>query len=135
MALHFELVSPEKLVLSQDVEMVILPGEEGDMGILEQHVPIISILRQGVVTLMEGGKVNGRIFVEGGFAEVTRESCIVLTEHAKPVEDLDRAEIERALADNKADIVAAKSDRERDKLMQLVKIAEAKLDAISRSIY
>ena len=67
----FDLVSPEKLLLSEDVEMVVVPGAEGDFGVLIGHAPLISSLRPGVINTYTGKKVEKRIFVAGGFAEVT----------------------------------------------------------------
>ena len=135
MTLHFELVSPEKLLLSQDVEMAILSGIEGDMGILQDHTPLISILRPGVVTLMNNGKAQERIFVQGGFVEVTPQSCIVLAEHASKLSEIDLMEAERELADCKADFTDAKNEIEREKIGRKVAIAEAKIEALQKSVY
>ena len=78
----FELVSPEKLLLAEEVDMVVVPGAEGDFGVLVGHAPLISSLRPGVIDTYNGGKVANRIFVAGGFAEVTGERCTVLAEEA-----------------------------------------------------
>lgn len=135
MALHFELVSPEKLVLSQDVEMAVLPGLEGDMGILQDHMPLISVLRPGIVTLMNGGRTEERLFVEGGFVEVTRDSCIVLAEHATKIAELDETLASRQLADARADQMDAKSEAEREKAERQVQIAEARMAAFDKPAY
>ena len=76
----FDLVSPEKLLLSEDVEMVVVPGAEGDFGVLIGHAPLISALRPGVIDTYIGTKVDKRIFVAGGFAEVTGKRCTILAE-------------------------------------------------------
>src|SRR5262249_61675465 len=89
--LQFELVSPERLLISQPVEMVVVPGVEGDFGVLPGHAPLVSTVRPGVIAVFEGGKVVQSIFVAGGFAEVTGERCTVLAEQATPVGDIDRA--------------------------------------------
>ncbi len=94
----FDLVSPEKLLLSEEVEMVVVPGAEGDFGVLIGHAPLISALRPGVIDTYTGTKVKKRIFVAGGFAEVTGERCTVLAEEAMPVEDLDPSEAETRIA-------------------------------------
>ena len=78
----FDLVSPEKLLLSEYVEMVVVPGAEGDFGVLIGHAPLISALRPGVIDTYAGTKVEKRIFVAGGFAEVIGERCTVLAEEA-----------------------------------------------------
>ena len=82
MALHFELVSPERLLFSGDVAEVDIPGTEGDMGILPGHAPVLSTLRPGVVTVTKEGGAKERIFVRGGFAEVNEKGLTVLAEKA-----------------------------------------------------
>lgn len=99
MALKLEIVSPEKLLMSRDVEMVVLPAAEGDMGVLEGHSPVTVMLRGGVVSLYEGDKVTESFFVAGGFAEVTREGCTILAGEAMPVNEIDRTEAEKRLRD------------------------------------
>ena len=95
----FELVSPERLLFSADVESVVVPGTEGDFGVLPGHARLISTVRPGVISVFQNGKVTDRIFVEGGFAEVTATACTVLAEHAVPVSDLQR---DSALSDSGA---------------------------------
>src|SRR5579862_3840147 len=90
----FELVSPEKLLLSEDVEMVVVPGGEGNFGVLPGHALFISTVRPGVIDVYEGNRVSERIFVSGGFAEVTPERCTVLADEAMPISSLDRAALE-----------------------------------------
>jgi F-type H+-transporting ATPase subunit epsilon len=89
----FELVSPERLLLSQPVDMVVVPGSEGLFGVLIGHAPLIATMKPGVIDVWDGGKITERIFVAGGFAEVTPERCVVLAETAKPVAELDRAAV------------------------------------------
>src|ERR1700719_336978 len=90
----FELVSPEKLLLSEDVEMVVVPGGEGNFGVLPGHALFISTVRSGVIDVYEGNRVSERIFVSGGFAEVTAERCTVLADEALPISSLDAATVE-----------------------------------------
>ena len=81
--LHFELVTPEKLVRSGDVYMVVVPGTEGDFGVLHGHAPVMSVVRPGELTLYSApGTVSGRIRVDGGFAEVNERGLTVLAEAA-----------------------------------------------------
>jgi F-type H+-transporting ATPase subunit epsilon len=94
---QFELVSPEKILLSESVDMVVVPGGEGDFGVLPGHSPLISALRPGLIEVYTGDKVVERIFVAGGFAEVTSERCTVLADDAVTVSALDRAAIEAEL--------------------------------------
>jgi len=83
MALHFELVTPEKLVRSEDVYMVVVPGTEGDFGVLEGHAPFMSVVRSGELAIYSGpNTVSARITVEGGFAEVNERGLTVLAEQA-----------------------------------------------------
>ena len=103
---EFELVSPAKLVVSEPVEMVVVPGAEGDIGVLPGHSPLIATVRPGIIDIHDGGKVRDRIFVGGGFAEVSPERCTVLAEEAILVGEIDRAAAEARLieAKEKADI-------------------------------
>jgi len=103
----FELVSPAKLLVSESVEMVVVPGAEGDIGVLPGHSPLIATVRPGVIDIHEAGKVKERIFVGGGFAEVSPDRCTVLAEEATPVADIDRADAEARLADAKQKAEAA----------------------------
>ncbi len=81
MALHFELVTPEKLVRSEEVHMVVVPGTEGDFGVLEGHAPVMSVIRTGELTVYSSPtSVLARIAVEGGFAEVNERGLTVLAE-------------------------------------------------------
>ncbi|HVB66974.1 MAG TPA: ATP synthase F1 subunit epsilon [Acetobacteraceae bacterium] len=107
MPIALEIVSPEKLLLSRPVDMVVIPAAEGDMGVLEGHTPMIVALRGGAIDLYAGEQVNERLFVTGGFAEVTPERCTVLANEAVPVADLRRAEGERRLAEAEAAYAAA----------------------------
>jgi F-type H+-transporting ATPase subunit epsilon len=102
----FEVVSPEKLLLSEDVEMVVVPGGEGNFGVLPGHALLISTVRPGVIEVYEGNRVSERIFVSGGFAEVTPERCTVLADEAVPLSSLDRAEIEESLKAAEAEIAS-----------------------------
>ncbi len=94
--LQFELVSPEKLLLSEPVGMVVVPGTEGNFGVLPGHSLFISTVRPGVIDVYAEGlpTITERIFVSGGFAEVTPERCTVLADEALPLSALDRAALE-----------------------------------------
>jgi F-type H+-transporting ATPase subunit epsilon len=92
--LDFELVSPEKLLVSEEADMVVVPGEEGDFGVLKGHMPMISTLRHGVIEVYQGQNVDQRIFVAGGFAEVTNARCTVLAEEAIHFSELSKEFIE-----------------------------------------
>ncbi len=143
--LQFELVSPEKLLLSEPVSMVVVPGTEGNFGALPGHALFISTVRPGVIDVYEDAAVSERIFVSGGFAEVTPERCTVLADEAVPLSALDRAAIEadaRALENTVAalgDQVARLQGEERDIAVleraiaeRRLGVAQAKLAAIAQ---
>ncbi|MBL8908801.1 MAG: F0F1 ATP synthase subunit epsilon [Rhizobiales bacterium] len=111
-SLHFELVSPERLLMSDDVDAVEIPGTEGDMGILPGHAPVLSTLRPGVVTVTRGGKAE-RIFVRGGFAEVNPQGLTVLAEVAIPIAELDATKIAQQISNAQDDVNDAKTDETR----------------------
>ena len=86
MALHFELVTPEKLLRSEEVYMVVVPGTEGEFGVLEGHAPVMSVIRPGDLTIYSGpNSIAARIHVDGGFAEVNERGLTVLAEAASEV--------------------------------------------------
>ncbi len=126
---EFELVSPEKLLLSERVDMVVVPGEEGNFGVLVQHAPLISAVRPGVIDVHNGGKVTEQIFVAGGFAEVTPARCTVLAEQAVPIAEIDRSAAEQQLKDAQEDVADAKDDAERLAAEKQVTVAEAMIQA------
>ena len=111
--IHFDLVSPERLLLSDDVEMVTLPGSEGDFGVLAGHAPVISTLKPGVIAVTGGQESGLRLFVRGGFAEVDGEKIIVLAEEAIPLNEFDSAALDSRIRDAEEDLQAAKTDEER----------------------
>jgi F-type H+-transporting ATPase subunit epsilon len=98
MALHFELVSPQKLVFSGEVDQVDVPGAEGDFGVLAGHAPLVTTLRPGILTVFTGGNAQ-KIVVLGGFAEVSSEGLTVLADLAEAIEDIDRAMITERISE------------------------------------
>src|ERR1700759_3679954 len=113
MAVALEIVSPEKLLLSRPVDMVVIPASEGDIGVLEGHSPMIVMLRGGTIDLYDGDKVAERLFVSSGFAEITPERCTVLANQALPLDEVKKAEAERLLAEAEAAYEAAARSEER----------------------
>src|SRR5947208_15742194 len=97
MPVQFELVTPERLIVSTEVDMVVVPGTEGNFGVLPGHAPLISTIRPGTVDLYQGRTITERIFVVGGIAEVTPERCTVLADEAIAPDSLDRAALEAEL--------------------------------------
>lgn len=125
----FELVSPERVLVSQDADMVIVPGMAGDFGVLAGHQPLISSLRPGIVEVHDEGAETRRIFVDGGFAEVTGDRCAVLAEDAAPLEDLNRSDIEGRIKDTEEDLAEAKEDLERHLIENRLATLRHMLDA------
>ncbi len=127
--LNFDLVSPERLLLSEQVDMVTVPGAEGDMGIMGGHAPVMSTLRPGVIGVQVEGQPERRYFVRGGFAEVTPAGLTVLAEHTVPLDELDAEALAREIANAEEDLADAKSDearqRAQEKLDQLKSLREA----------
>ena len=115
----FDLVSPERLLLSQPVDMVTIPGTEGYMGVMAGHMPLVSALRAGMIDMMNDG-VDTRFFIRGGFAEVSATQITVLAEEAIPMTELDLAVLDQRIKDAQDDEIAAKTDAERLKAAQLV---------------
>src|ERR1043166_4100033 len=112
---HFDLVSPEKLLFSGEVEQVDVPGSEGDFGVLAGHAPLVSTLRPGILTMYQAGG-NLRVAVDGGFAEVGPSGLTVLADMAVPVEEFDRDVLAGAIKDTEEDVADAKDPAQRDKL-------------------
>ena len=101
-----ELVSPAKLLLSRQVEMATIPAVEGEMGVLPGHAPMIVALKGGVLRLRENGQETEKLFVAGGFAEVSAERVTVLADEATPLAQLSRATAEKTLAAAEAEMAA-----------------------------
>jgi F-type H+-transporting ATPase subunit epsilon len=133
--LQFELVSPERLLLSEPVGLVVVPGSEGNFGVLPGHALFITTVRPGVIDVYENGlpAISERIFVSGGFAEVTPERCTVLADEAMPLSSLDRAATEseaKALESTVAglrDQAARPAGPERDDALLALTAAERRL--------
>jgi F-type H+-transporting ATPase subunit epsilon len=125
----FELVAPERLLASIDADMVVIPGAEGDFGVLPNHAPLMSLLRPGVIAVYEGDRVDRRLFVGGGFAEVNERGCTVLAERAEPVEEIGIEAARQDLRDAEEDVGDAKTDAERERLTKAVEVARARVEA------
>jgi F-type H+-transporting ATPase subunit epsilon len=128
-ALHFEFVSPESVLFSGDVDQVDLPGAEGDMGILPGHVPLVTTLRPGIVTIFRDGRIEP-VVVIGGFAEVSPAGLTVLADKAVARADFDLALLASEIKDAGEDIADSKDEAERDRLarhLQQLKSLQAAL--------
>jgi F-type H+-transporting ATPase subunit epsilon len=142
---QFELVTPERLIVSTDVDMVVVPGSEGNFGVLPGHSPLISTIRPGTVDLYEGRtRVIERIFVVGGIAEVTPERCTVLADEAMAPDSLDRSALDAELTTIEGNLpslrdqVARAQGTDRERLLTELRhlerqrsVARAKLQALA----
>jgi F-type H+-transporting ATPase subunit epsilon len=131
MPLDLEIVSPEKLLLSRPVDMVVIPAAEGEIGVLPQHAPMIVMLRGGTIRLYENSQVVDRLFVTGGFAEITTTRVTVLATEATPIASVSRAEGEaRLVAAQAAYDQADKTDvAALDTIMDRLQSARAMIEA------
>jgi len=109
----FDLVSPEKLLLSDQADMVTVPGTEGYMGVMAGHSPVISTLRPGTINVQGSSDGDVRFFIRGGFAEITSGKITVLAEEAIPMADVDVALLDQRIKDAEEDVAAAKTDAEK----------------------
>ncbi|MCH8862593.1 MAG: F0F1 ATP synthase subunit epsilon [Proteobacteria bacterium] len=130
-SIHFELVSPERLLMDIAAASVVVPGSEGDFTVLPGHAPVMSTIRPGVVEVMEtGGGEPSRLFVRGGFAEVTSEGLVILAEEVIVLADVSREELQQKVADAGEDVEDARTDEEKrlaiEALARLTELAEAK---------
>jgi F-type H+-transporting ATPase subunit epsilon len=125
---QFELVSPERLLISEPVEQVVVPGSEGYFTVLKGHAPFMSTLRPGVVDVTKGSATD-RIFVRGGFADVSVEGLTILAEQAIPLAEVDEAMLAQEVKDAEEDVADAKDGATKDaaelKLNQLKEVQTA----------
>lgn len=125
----FELVSPERLIISKDVSMVVVPGTEGLFGVLPRHTSMLSALAPGVIDIYEEDTITERVFVINGFAEVTGERCTVLAEDVIPIDKLNPEELEETIVKLKAK-VSSMEQADTDRLNKLIVQKEAVLQAM-----
>src|SRR5260370_1610122 len=140
----FELVTPERLIVSAEVEMVVVPASEGNFGVLPGHAPLISTIQPGTIDIYQGGAITERIFVVGGIAEVTPERCTVLADEASAPDALDRAVLDAELTNVEGNLPSLReqtaraqgTERERPltdlrRLERQQTVARAKLQALA----
>ena len=125
----FELVSPERLIISKDVSMVVVPGTEGLFGVLPRHTSMLSALASGVIDIYEEDTITERVFVINGFAEVTGERCTVLAEDVIPIDKLNPEELEETIVKIRAK-VSSMDQADADRLNKLIVQKEAVLQAM-----
>ena len=113
--LHFDLVSPERLLISADVDQVDLPGSEGDFGVFAGHAPVMTTLKPGVLSIQTAGRAPEKFFVRGGFAEVTLDGLTVLAEEAMPLAEMNAANLDQRIQNAEEDVADAKDAATRDR--------------------
>lgn len=126
----YELVSPERLLRSGDADMVVVPGTEGDFGVLPGHAPVISTIRPGVLEIHDAGADVEQIFIAGGICEVSADRCTVLADEAMAVADLDRAALEQRLKNAEEDLADASTDDSAHKASAAVALIKDMLQAV-----
>ena len=114
----FDLVSPERLLLSDTADMVTVPGTDGYMGVMAGHAPIISTLRPGTISVQGGTDGDVRYFVRGGFTEITAQRITILAEEAIPLADVNAATLDQRIRDAEEDVTAAKSDTDKARALE-----------------
>jgi F-type H+-transporting ATPase subunit epsilon len=122
--LSFRLVMPERELVNTEADMVVVPGVEGDFGVMHGHAPLISIVRPGVLEVLQGGKVEQRFMVVGGFAEVTSERCTVLADEATPFEQVTAEQLVERQKAAERDLVDAATDAEKAAAQRALAVAK-----------
>ncbi|MFN7038924.1 MAG: ATP synthase F1 subunit epsilon [Alphaproteobacteria bacterium] len=97
--LHINIITPEKTIFSEEAEMVVIPGIEGEFGVLAGHIPFISIIKPGIINIYKDGIIVKKVFVAGGFAEINSHNCIVLAEQAVDIKNIQKHELEERIAE------------------------------------
>lgn len=128
--LHFSLVSPERELFSGDVDQVDAPGSEGMFGVLPNHAPFMSTLKPGAVTVYDNDDET-RIFVRGGFADITPQGLTILAEEAIDLHEVKADEVSSKLKDTREDLEAAEDAHEKARLEEMAAYLEALLAAVS----
>lgn len=119
-AFKFELVSPERLLVSAQVESVIIPATDGEMTVMSNHAPVMTTVKPGVVTVKEASGGEERFVVFGGFADILPEACTLLAESAVAVKDIDREDLARRISNAREDVADAKDDDTRTRAEQFL---------------
>ena len=131
---EFELVTPERLIVSTTASMVVIPGEEGDFGVLPSHTPVISILRPGVIDIHNEGKIERKIFVSGGSIEMIDDRCTVLADEAIPLEEMDELSVSKRLEVAREALEAISvDDSSRPRVEEQLLIAQALKESLQQA--
>jgi F-type H+-transporting ATPase subunit epsilon len=115
----FDIVSPERLLLSDEADMVTLPGTEGYMGVMAGHAPLVSALRAGMIDVLKDG-TDQRFFIRGGFAEIGPAKVTILADEAIPFAELDLQVLDQRIKDAQDDVIAAATDADKARIGELL---------------
>ncbi|MEK9685073.1 MAG: ATP synthase F1 subunit epsilon [Rhodospirillaceae bacterium] len=129
--IDFELVAPEKLIISDQFSMVVIPGSDGDFGVLPHHSPLISTVRAGVIDVYQAESIEKRLFVSGGFAEVSKNRCTVLADEVISLADADIEAANARLAEAQDALEKAADEAARDTAERELEIARSLISALS----
>lgn len=129
--LNFNLVTPEKELLSADVTMAVVPGSEGEMGIMRQYAPLVSTLRVGLLSLYDDDdQLMQHFFVSGGFVNVYESACVVMADEAIPLDELNESDVQESIKSIKELIATTRTEEERLKHQDELDLAEAKIHTL-----
>jgi F-type H+-transporting ATPase subunit epsilon len=132
----FKLVSPERILMDEPAAQVVVPGEEGDLGVRKGHAPFVVSVRPGVVSIQKDidGEIK-QIFIAGGFADISAENCTILAEEAIDVSELNQADLEQKLTDLKEDLGLVSGAHDIQRVENELKIVNAKLTAVTGKLH
>ncbi|AIL13020.1 hypothetical protein IM40_05095 [Candidatus Paracaedimonas acanthamoebae] len=130
--LHFSIVSPERLLLTDNVDMVIIPGSQGDFGVLPSHSPMVSTLRPGLVTIYNNGDIKERVYVADGFAHITETGCTVLSEESIFLAEMDIEMLEETIKKAKQELEDSRTEEEKSALKRDLDYIYSKLELLKR---
>lgn len=132
----FELVSPERILMAEQAWQVTIPGEMGDFGVRAGHASVVSAIKPGVVEIVTvQGDAPKKIFIAGGFADVTAKNCTVLAEEATPLEEMNQADVEATINDITSKLSATNDNIEKSRYQKQLTVEKAKLTALTGQLY
>lgn len=134
-SLQLEIIAPDGPLFQGQAEMVLIPGEDGDLGILPQHIPTIVALRPGTALLYDKNKIIKRFFLSGGFADITETALTVLATDAHDLAQLDRKQVEKEITERREDLKTIKDETEKKVIAQQLAVANAKWQALNQQVY
>lgn len=129
--LNLEIITPEGKIFSNEVDMAVIPGTEGDLGILPGHISFISTVRPGLLLAYHGENISNNIFISEGFAEIYDDHCVVLVENAVDTDKLEKSDIVNCINDLNRSIVVSESAEDTLELNKKLSIFQAMLEKVN----